>query len=150
MCKYLTDKEIKTILSKNVYWQEVAQRDDKRPLRHELRDLVAELGTKLLGIVAEYAEQRELINAAMESDKEVSINDVSLIEPFLEWTTVEELPPSHKDPLLLLDKFGSLHLGYFLPIDGGTWKIDGMATWDYCTHWAIIPMPKRMKAYDNF
>lgn len=56
MKKLLNEKEVQTILSMNIYWEEVVEREDTSPLRGELMQVVRMLGTRILLIVAEYAK----------------------------------------------------------------------------------------------
>ena len=58
MDKILNDKERKTILSMNKYWEEVAKREDKRALRSEFDIVYIMLGhEKILKIIAAYAKK---------------------------------------------------------------------------------------------
>jgi len=52
----LSKGEVSGVLSMNIYWEEVAEREDTSPLQDELRDIVGRLGTKVLFIIAEYAK----------------------------------------------------------------------------------------------
>jgi len=56
MKNLLSEEEVSGVLSMNIYWEEVAKREDTSPLRNELRDIVGRLGTKILFIIAEYAK----------------------------------------------------------------------------------------------
>lgn len=59
MSKLLTKEEIVAIKSMNLYWQEVIKRDDTSPLHHELQKVIGRFGTKILFILADYAEQEQ-------------------------------------------------------------------------------------------
>lgn len=59
MKKLLNKEEVQTILSMNIYWEEVVEREDTSPLRGELMQVVKMLGTRILLIVAEYAKSQE-------------------------------------------------------------------------------------------
>lgn len=56
MKKLLNEEEVQTVLSMNIYWEEVFKRTDISPLSGELTQVVRMLGTKILFIVAEYAK----------------------------------------------------------------------------------------------
>ena len=56
MKNLLSKGEVSGVLSMNIYWEEVAEREDTSPLQDELRDIVGRLGTKVLFIIAEYAK----------------------------------------------------------------------------------------------
>ena len=55
----LTSEEIKVILSKNKYWEEVSKRADKDQLLNELADIIHAYGIRLLPILADYAKELE-------------------------------------------------------------------------------------------
>ena len=55
----LTSEEIKVILSKNKYWEEVSKRDYRVQLLHELSDIIHAYGIRLLPILADYAKELE-------------------------------------------------------------------------------------------
>ena len=63
----LTSEEIKVILSKNKYWEEVSKRDYRVQLHHELEDIIHAYGIRLLHILADYAkvleEQQQKVKA---------------------------------------------------------------------------------------
>jgi len=58
MKNLMTESEISTVRSMNMYWEEVSNRDDQSPLNNELSSIVRMFGTKLLDIVADYADEQ--------------------------------------------------------------------------------------------
>jgi len=61
----LTSEERATILSKGKYWEEVQGRcscdgSTGQILRQELQGVISDLGLKVLWIILEYAEKREV------------------------------------------------------------------------------------------
>jgi len=60
MKKILSEGEVSEVLSMNIYWEEVVERENTSPLLSELNQVFNLLGTKILFIIAEYAKlQRE-------------------------------------------------------------------------------------------
>jgi len=59
MKNLLSKEEVSGILSMNIYWEEVVEREDTSPLRGELMQVVKMLGTRILLIVAEYAKSQK-------------------------------------------------------------------------------------------
>ena len=63
----LEDDDMGDILSCNVYWEEVAQRDScgsgmppSQILRQELIDVVGRMGSKILWVLADYAKEQKI------------------------------------------------------------------------------------------
>lgn len=57
--KILTDEERATLKSMAMYWEEVAEREEKGPLEHELLMVYRKLGYRVLFIIARYLELTE-------------------------------------------------------------------------------------------
>ncbi len=60
---FLSYEEIRKILSKAKYWNEVNNRDDISPLEQELSQEIKNLGTRILWILEDYAERNSPENA---------------------------------------------------------------------------------------
>lgn len=55
----LSEEEARAILSMNLYWEEVAKRDDQSPLLNELINIINRLGIKTLWVLADYAKAQK-------------------------------------------------------------------------------------------
>lgn len=60
MNNLLNENDLRTILSKNIYWQEASRRSNAGEiLRAEFNELLREMGLKLLWVIADYAKAQK-------------------------------------------------------------------------------------------